>query len=60
MNSDEVGTPLKHPETINGNVKNLSKSWHFLYFSSSSLVGISFIFHLHKIKEMPTKNEDEK
>jgi hypothetical protein len=25
MNSDEVGTPLKHPETINGNVKNLSK-----------------------------------
>ena len=25
MNSDEVGTTLKHPETINGNVKNLSK-----------------------------------
>ena len=25
MNSDEVGTPLKHPETINGNVKNLSE-----------------------------------
>ena len=25
MNLDEVGTPLKHPETINGNVKNLSK-----------------------------------
>ena len=26
MNSDEDGTTLKHPETINGNVKNLSKS----------------------------------
>ena len=25
MNSDEVGTTLKHPETINGNGKNLSK-----------------------------------
>jgi hypothetical protein len=23
---DEVGTTLKHPKTINGNVKNLSKS----------------------------------
>ena len=26
MKSDEVGTTLKHPITINGNVKNLSKS----------------------------------
>ena len=25
MNPNEVGTPLKHPKTINGNVKNLSK-----------------------------------
>ena len=25
MKSEEVGTTLKHPETINGNVKNLSK-----------------------------------
>ena len=25
MKSGEVGTNLKHPETINGNVKNLSK-----------------------------------
>jgi hypothetical protein len=25
INFDEVGTTLKHPETINGNVKNLSK-----------------------------------
>ena len=25
MKSDEVGTTLKHPETINGNVKSLSK-----------------------------------
>ena len=24
MKSDEVGTTLKHPETINSNVKNLS------------------------------------
>ena len=25
MKSDGVGTTLKHPETINGNVKNLSE-----------------------------------
>ena len=25
MKSDEVGTTLKHPETINGNVKSSSK-----------------------------------
>ena len=25
MKSDEVGTTLKHPETINDNVKNLSE-----------------------------------
>ena len=25
MKSDDVGTTLKHSETINGNVKNLSK-----------------------------------
>jgi hypothetical protein len=25
MKSDKVGTTLKHPETINGNVKKLSK-----------------------------------
>jgi hypothetical protein len=25
MKSSEFGTTLKHPETINGNVKNLSK-----------------------------------
>ena len=25
MKSNEVGTTLKHPETINGDVKNLSK-----------------------------------
>ena len=33
MNSDEVGTTLKHLETINGNVKNLSKSCHSPYLS---------------------------
>ena len=32
MNSDEVGTTLKLPETINGNVKNLSKSDILLNF----------------------------
>ena len=25
MKSNEIGTTLKHPENINGNVKNLSK-----------------------------------
>ena len=43
MNSDEVGTPLKHPETINGNVKNLSKK---MKMKNKGNV-ISFIFHLH-------------
>jgi hypothetical protein len=33
MKSNEVGTTLKHPETINGNVKNLSKSDILLYLS---------------------------
>jgi hypothetical protein len=31
MKSDEVGTTLKHPETINGNVKNLSKRLAFSF-----------------------------
>ena len=33
MKSNEVGTTLKHPETINGNVKNLTKSDILLYLS---------------------------
>jgi hypothetical protein len=38
MKSNEVGTTLKHPETINGNVKNLSKMMKMkvLYLSFSS------------------------
>ena len=35
MKSNEVGTTLKHPETINGNVKNLSEC-HF-YFKNLTL-----------------------
>jgi hypothetical protein len=35
MKSGEVGTTLKHPETINGNVKNLSESDILLYLSFS-------------------------
>jgi hypothetical protein len=35
MKSNEVGTTLKHPETVNGNVKNLSKSDIPLYLSFS-------------------------
>jgi hypothetical protein len=31
MKSNEVETTLKHPETINGNVKNLSKSDTFYF-----------------------------
>ena len=31
MKSDEVGTTLKYPETINGNVKNLSNHSHFYF-----------------------------
>jgi hypothetical protein len=48
MKSNEVGTTLKHHETINGNVKNLSKrvkmkdkgEYHF-YFKNSILPLIS-------------------
>ena len=48
MNSDEVGTTLKHPETINGNVKNLSirmkkerkRKCHF-YFKNLTLLVIT-------------------
>jgi hypothetical protein len=31
MKSDEVGTTIKHPETINDNVKNFTKSDILLY-----------------------------
>ena len=49
MKSDEVGTTLKHPEAINGNVKNLSKrieneskgECHF-YFKNLILAFITF------------------
>jgi hypothetical protein len=34
MKSNEVGTTLKHSETINGNVKNLSKRMKMKEFSS--------------------------
>jgi hypothetical protein len=34
MKSNEVGTTLKHPETINGNVKNLSKRTLSFYFKN--------------------------
>ena len=37
MNSNEVGTTLEHPETFNGNVKNLSKSWPSPNLSFSTL-----------------------
>jgi hypothetical protein len=35
VKTNEVGTTLKHPETINGNVKNLSK--RFVYFKNLTL-----------------------
>jgi hypothetical protein len=37
MKSNEVGTTLKHLETIIGNVKNLSKSDILLYLSFSKM-----------------------
>jgi hypothetical protein len=49
MKSNEVGTTLKHPETINGNVKNLSKRMkmkdkgeHHFYFKGDVLLYLSF------------------
>jgi hypothetical protein len=34
IKSGEVGTTLKHPETINGNVKNLSKILNITFNAS--------------------------
>jgi hypothetical protein len=42
MKYDEVGTTLKHPEIINGNVKNLSK--RNFYFKNLTLPLIASIF----------------
>jgi hypothetical protein len=45
MKSDEVGTTIKHPETINGNVKNLSKRiGNILPFLSWTLEHFKLIF----------------
>jgi hypothetical protein len=44
MKSNEVGTTLKHPETINGNVKNLSKR---MKMKDKGECPFSFIFHFH-------------
>jgi hypothetical protein len=46
MKSNEVGTTLKHPETINGNVKNLSESDILLYLSFSSFYFKNFTLPL--------------
>jgi hypothetical protein len=46
MKSNGVGTTLKHPETINGNVKNLSKRIRRKDKGNVNLKG--------KIKEMST------
>ena len=46
MKSDVVGTTLKHPETINGNVKNLIlpfNCWKKFNFERYSIVLYCFI-----------------
>jgi hypothetical protein len=43
MESNEVGTTLKHPETINGNVKNLSKRMKSFYFKNLTLPLITMV-----------------
>ena len=43
MKSDEVETTLKHPETINGNVKNLSKMMEMKDKGNVTFTIISFI-----------------
>jgi hypothetical protein len=45
MKFNEVGTTLKHPETINGNVKNLSKRMKMKEVGTT-LCG-SNLFHFH-------------
>jgi hypothetical protein len=56
MNSNEVGTTLKHPQRINGNVKNLSKSEILLYLSFSILLYISFSSFYFKNLTLPLIN----
>jgi hypothetical protein len=61
MKSNEVGTTLKHPETINGNVKNLSKRMkmkykgecHF-YFKNLTLPLITTLSYTPKHLTTPT------
>ena len=48
MKSNEVGTTLKHPETINGNVKNLSKRSSF-YFKNLTLPLITRVGEMEMI-----------
>jgi hypothetical protein len=55
MKSNEVGTTLKHLETINGNVKNLSKrtKMNFLsfYFKNLTLPLIASVFSQTLLKK---------
>ena len=43
MKSNKVGRNLKHLETINGNVKNISKMILTLYFTNLTLPLIAII-----------------
>jgi hypothetical protein len=54
MKSNEVGTTLKHPKTINGNVKNLSKRMkmkecHF-YFKNLTLPFITRVGEMEGVR----------
>jgi hypothetical protein len=54
MKSNEVGTTLKHPETINGNVKNLSKGECHFYFKNLTLPLITTLSCTPKHLTTPT------
>jgi hypothetical protein len=53
MKSNEVGTTLKHPETINGNVKNLSKRMKMKDKGSDILLYLSFSSFYFKNLTLP-------
>jgi hypothetical protein len=57
MKSNEVGTTLKHPETINGNVKNLSKRMKMKDKGECHFKNVTFTFNLSKRMKMKDKGE---
>ena len=61
MKSNEVGTTLKHPKTINGNVKNLSKRiMKSFYFKNLTLPLITRVGEMEGVGTFLNSTSKEK